>query len=259
MRTSRAAGPGDGAVFGRSEMICCVWLGRVDCALCREFCESFWNTLENGNFKGYARCFAVLNVLLEFSVPILCFVTANPLPIVTTVLLFIFSVVLGILELPFFCIRCSPCKTVAEVIRIFEIYWIRAIVYLILASTLISVAVHVDENNPATWFFGVVLPIIAILYFVASCKGEKSTLEEMAEKKSQPAPGAGQAPAGVERTAAKSETQSSQAIQELAIDLAADEAVRTCAVDMVAATANVASKNPDLLRDALRAAAGSRV
>ena len=246
--------PGGRAAF--SEMICCAW---VDCALCREFCESFWNTLENGNFKGYARCCAVLNVLLEFSVPILCIVTAKPLPIVTTVLLFIFSVFLGMLEFPFFCIRFSPCKTVAEVIRIFEIYWIRAIVYLILASTLISVAVHVDENNPATWFFGVVLPIIAILYFVASCKGEKSTLEEMAEKKSQPAPGAGQAPAGVERTAAKSETQSSQAIQELAIDLAADEAVRTCAVDMVAATANVASKNPDLLRDALRAAAGSRV
>ena len=219
---------------------------------CGELCESFWSALENGSFKGYARGCAVLNVVLEFSVPILCIITMRPLPLVTMVLLFIFSVILGVLELPFCCMWFSQCRTLASFIRIFEIYWLRAILYLALAATLISVAVHVDQNNPATWYFGLILPIIAVLYLLASYKGEKSSLDDA--KYTNPNTAAKPPEAGVERSAAKSETPApvTNSMQDVAIAVASDESVQNAAV-------NVAAKNPDLLRDALRAAAGSRV
>ena len=229
----------------------------MSCGLCGEFCESFWHVLENGNFKGYARGCAVLNVLLEFAVPILCIMSANSLPIVTTILLFIFSVVLGVLELPFCCIRFQQCRTLASLLRIFEIYWIRAILYLVLGVIMISVAVHVDNNNPASWYFGVMLPIISILYFMASCKGEKSTFDEASNIAQASNPSA---EAGVERSAAKSESRIPEARHEVAIGIVDDETVQTNVADKGPVTdVNEAAKNSDLLRDALRAAAGSRM
>jgi hypothetical protein len=223
---------------------------------CVDLWESFWRALENGSFKGYARGCAVLNVLLLFAVPLLCFITLKPLPIATMVLLFIFSVILGVLELPFCCMWFSQCRTLAGFMRIFEVYWIRAILYLGLAATLISVAIHVDSNNAATWYFGLILTIIAILYLLASCKGEKSSLEEAAYTSANKDPNAVKDPnaleSGVNREAAKSETQAPSSAHEIAMDIARDEGVQKAAV-------NVASKNPDLLRDALRAAAGSRL
>ena len=148
------------------------------CALCKDCLENFWSVIEHGRFTGYARGCAVLNVLLLLIVPVLCIATSHWLPVVTTVLLFIYSVILGVLELPFFCIRCSQCRILASIVSVFEIYWIRAVLYSALAVILISIATQVDKNNPATWYFGIILLIIAILYFTASCKGEKSTLDE---------------------------------------------------------------------------------
>ena len=223
---------------------------------CFDLWESFWRALENGSFKGYARGCAVLNVLLLFAVPLLCIITLKPLPISTMVLLFIFSVVLGVLELPFCCMWFSQCRTLAGFMKIFEVYWIRAILYLALAATLISVAVHVDSNNAATWYFGLILSIIAIMYLLASCKGEKSSLEETTNTNANKDPAATKDPnaleSGVNREAAKSAKQPSASSHEIAMAIAGDEEVQKAAV-------NVASKNPDLLRDALRAAAGSRI
>ena len=237
--------------LGRSRPVICIGL----MGLCGDFFESFWTALENGSFKGYARGCAVLNVILQFSVPILCIITLKPLPLTTMVLLIIFSVVLGVLELPFCCIWFSQCRTLASFMRVFEMYWIRSILYLALAATLIAVAVHIDQNNPATWYFGLILPVIAILYLLASCKGEKSTLEETTATK----PGNIAAEAGVQRSAAKSDAQGPSAAHELAINIASDENVQSAVVDTGAAAVSAAAKNPDLLRDALRAAAGSRV
>jgi hypothetical protein len=221
---------------------------------CGDLCESFWHALENGSFKGYARGCAVLNVLLLFAVPLLCIITLKPLPIATMVILFIFSVVLGVLELPFCCMWFSQCRTLASFMRIFEVYWIRAILYLAVAATLISVAVHVDQNNVATWYFGLMISIIAILYLLASCKGEKSSLEETKDTNANKDPNVIKDPnaleSGVNRSIAKSETQAPA--HEIAMEIASDEGVQK-------AVFNVASKNPDLLRDALRAAAGSRI
>jgi hypothetical protein len=217
---------------------------------CVDLWESFWRALENGSFKGYARGCAVLNVILLFAVPLLCIVTLKPLPIATMVILFVFSVVLGVLELPFCCMWFSQCRTLAGFMRIFEVYWIRAILYLALAATLISVAVHVDSNNAATWYFGLILSIIAIMYLLASCKGEKSSLEETTYTNANKDPNAVES--GVNREAAKSETQAPASSHQIAMEIAGDEGVQKAAV-------NVASKNPDLLRDALRAAAGSRL
>ena len=137
--------------------------------------------------------------------------------------------------------------------RIFEVYWIRAILYLALAATLISVAVHVDQNNAATWYFGLILAIIAIMYLLASCKGEKSSLDETNANKDANANKDTKAlESGVNREAAKSEMQAPASSHEIAMEIASDEGAQKAAV-------NFASKNPDLLRDALRAAAGSRL
>ena len=99
------------------------------CALCKDCLENFWSVIEHGRFTGYARGCAVLNVLLLLIVPVLCIATSHWLPVVTTVLLFIYSVILGVLELPFFCIRCSQCRILASIVSVFEIYWIRAVLY----------------------------------------------------------------------------------------------------------------------------------
>jgi hypothetical protein len=171
---------------------------------------------------------------------------------VTMALLFVFSVVLGVLELPFCCMWFPQCKTLATFLKIFEIYWLRAILYLALATTMIAVAVNVDQNNAATWYFGLILPIISILYCLASYRGEKSSLDETTP--ASPNTPAKPHEGGVERAAAKSDAPAptTNTMQDVAIAVASDRAVQSAAI-------NVAAKNPDLLRDALRAAAGSRV
>mmetsp|Transcript_64613 Transcript_64613/g.173143 ORF Transcript_64613/g.173143 Transcript_64613/m.173143 type:complete len:216 (+) Transcript_64613:77-724(+) len=211
----------------------------------KDLYESFWTALENGSFKGYARGCAVVNVFLLFAVPIICFISLKALPIVTSVLLLIFSVILGVLELPFCCLCFSFCKNLAYYVKFFEIYWIRAILYLGLGTCLISVAIHVESNNPATWYFGLILPIIAVLYLIASYTGEKSTLDAPPPASSND----GAASKPVERDAARSDAHhASVALDVGSVALQNKEAVR-----------DAASNNHDLLRDALRAAAGSRV
>lgn len=69
------------------------------------------DAIASGKVKTYARVFAVLMVLLMLVVPIVLLATMNPLPPATTACSVVFSVLLGIVELPFCCGCLEACRT----------------------------------------------------------------------------------------------------------------------------------------------------
>mmetsp|Transcript_39135 Transcript_39135/g.76503 ORF Transcript_39135/g.76503 Transcript_39135/m.76503 type:complete len:211 (-) Transcript_39135:24-656(-) len=129
--------------------------------------------VRSGNFKSYARWLAVIDVLLEMAVPILCLVTNRTLPVITFVLLILFSVLAGVLELPMCCGCLQCCRFLGDKMKVFKNFMLRALFYACVSATLLAVSAAIEsENNPAGWYFGIANGINCFFYMIASMKGE---------------------------------------------------------------------------------------
>ncbi|KAJ1471415.1 hypothetical protein T484DRAFT_1844166 [Baffinella frigidus] len=107
------------------------------------------DAIASGKVKTYARVFAVLMVLLMLVVPIVLLATMNPLPPATTACSVVFSVLLGIVELPFCCGCLEACRTMQVwdllCVRgymnvVFERLWMRLLLLTIMGTVFIVVA-----------------------------------------------------------------------------------------------------------------------
>jgi hypothetical protein len=87
------------------------------------------------------------------------------------VLMIIFSVLAGIIELPLCCTCFQCCRAIGDKMIYFKHFLMRALMYATFAASLIAVQV-VQENNSAGWVLGILNGINAILYVIAHCTGE---------------------------------------------------------------------------------------
>mmetsp|Transcript_13890 Transcript_13890/g.34929 ORF Transcript_13890/g.34929 Transcript_13890/m.34929 type:complete len:212 (-) Transcript_13890:20-655(-) len=137
--------------------------------------EACMKEVRAGNFRTYARWLAVTDVILEMAVPILCVVTNRVLPVFTFVLLIVFSVLTGVLELPMCCSCMQCCRVLTAKMSILNNLMLRSLLYACISAVLLAVSAAVDgENNPAGWYFGIANGINFIFYAVASFKGEEA-------------------------------------------------------------------------------------
>uniref|UniRef100_A0A6U5B6T3 Uncharacterized protein n=1 Tax=Hemiselmis andersenii TaxID=464988 RepID=A0A6U5B6T3_HEMAN len=208
--------------------------------------EACMREVKSGNFKTYARWLAVTDVILEMAVPILCLVTNRTVPIVTFVLLILFSVLGGVLELPMCCSCLQCCRTLSGKMSVLNNYMLRALFYACISACLLAVSAAMDsENNPAGWYFGIANGINCILYMIASFRGE------------DPVDAAGEE--GVVRDKARDALRNQALaaagaaakdpkVQKAAMDAASDPENQKAAVD-------TAKANPGLAAAALKAAA----
>ena len=87
------------------------------------------------------------------------------------VLLIIFSVLAGIIELPLCCTCFQCCRAIGDKMTFFKHFLMRALMYAAFAASLIAVQV-VQENSAAGWTLGILNGINAVLYVIAHCTGE---------------------------------------------------------------------------------------
>mmetsp|Transcript_5403 Transcript_5403/g.13074 ORF Transcript_5403/g.13074 Transcript_5403/m.13074 type:complete len:235 (+) Transcript_5403:133-837(+) len=217
------------------------------------------DAIASGKVKTYARVFAVLMVLLMLVVPIVLLATMNPLPPATTACSVVFSVLLGIVELPFCCGCLEACRTMQGYMNVvFERLWMRLLLLTIMGTVFIVVAVHADPIFWA-WFCGIALPMNGLLYLLASFRGETETGGEKvdgaattsrtsAREMDFGSPNGFSAGGGNVPPPASYEDRARDAARDTAINAASDPAVQRAAVDAV-------QRNPELAAEALKAAA----
>eukprot|EP00961_Rhodomonas_salina_P259520 3506664-Rhodomonas_salina.4 len=218
---------------------------------CGDQWESFWQGVESGSFRAYARGFAVINLLLMISIPFITLVTANILPFLTFILLVILGFLMALIELPYCCSCCEWCEKLKALLEVFENYVLRGFIYIAFGTVLISVS-HREDKHAAGWAFGLALPINGILYWIASCQGETEREGEKKDEASDPeAPPAPPAPPA-QNTMTSSGNEAGSALQNAAagaaMEAAKNPAVQKAAIDAV-------KENPGIALAAARAAA----
>mmetsp|Transcript_2234 Transcript_2234/g.5262 ORF Transcript_2234/g.5262 Transcript_2234/m.5262 type:complete len:218 (+) Transcript_2234:149-802(+) len=210
--------------------------------------DSCWEAVKNGTFASWARWLAVSNVLLEMAVPVISLIMLRPLPILTTCLLIIFSVLTGTVELPICCGCFQCCRWVQTKMAWFSNFLLRALLYAVVCTVLIVVQV-LAENDAAGWYFGIANGVNVFLYLFARMKGN-----DLGDAKEEE---------GIARDKAKEKikAQALKTMNSAAADPAVQEAAKKAAVDAAKDPENqrkvseVARNNPDLASEALRAAA----
>jgi len=106
-----------------------------------------------GKFKTYARWGGIGNVILTITLSAL-FITSMFL---TGLICILISVLVGILELPF-CCTCLPiCQKIQGYMTLFEIYWIRGLLYVGLGILIFIIFGQ---------FGGFLAPIFGIFYIL---------------------------------------------------------------------------------------------
>mmetsp|Transcript_42165 Transcript_42165/g.66031 ORF Transcript_42165/g.66031 Transcript_42165/m.66031 type:complete len:219 (-) Transcript_42165:1033-1689(-) len=212
-----------------------------------QYYEDFWQAVESGSFKSYARGFAVVNLLLLVSVPFLCLITARFLPVLTFVMMEICGVLMGILEMPYCCTCLQACQKCQPYLRYAEPHWIRGVFYIVLGAVLITVSNEVD-HHAAGWSFGIFLPINGLLYLVASLRGEPTSTDKDDEKRGTEFSDIGRAERGDGGTGRDEARQGGSALENAAKEMASDPGVQKAAFTAM-------KNNPGLAKEALKAAA----
>mmetsp|Transcript_13194 Transcript_13194/g.27198 ORF Transcript_13194/g.27198 Transcript_13194/m.27198 type:complete len:245 (+) Transcript_13194:83-817(+) len=229
---------------------------------CGDQWDRFWDGVESGSFRSYARGFAVVNLLLMLAVPFLMLITARLLPVLTFVLMISLGVIMALIELPYCCSCCEWCEKLKAVLEVFENFALRGVIYVAFGATLIAVAHRVDKHA-VTWAFGIGLPINGVLYWIASCQGEVE-VDGASAKKSEahdveagnpPAAAPPVAPVEPQNTMAAAAGVSQEAgatsLEDAAVNLAKEKLKDPKVQKQVA---KAALENPGMLREAAKAA-----
>mmetsp|Transcript_45409 Transcript_45409/g.92762 ORF Transcript_45409/g.92762 Transcript_45409/m.92762 type:complete len:223 (-) Transcript_45409:1842-2510(-) len=212
--------------------------------------ESFWEGVESGKFKSYARGFAILNLLLMIAVPLICIITANFVPPLTFALLEVCGVLMGVIELPYCCACCDWCEKLKGIISVFENFILRGFMFVAFGTMLISVS-HKVDHSAVGWTFGISVPINGCLYWIASCKGEKegdSKEDKTSDKKAAAGAGDVEAPNTNSMESDADQAAGQGVLEQAAIAAAKDPKVQKAAIDAV-------KDNPGIALAAARAAA----
>jgi hypothetical protein len=135
--------------------------------------DSLKSAIVSGEMKMYARMWSVALMIWMMAAPIVSFIALSPYPPATATMSIVSSVILGCIELPFFC-RCFPfCIKMQE--RLAPLFgtrlWLRFILNLVIATIFIIIGVHA-ESIWYVWLTAVWLLLGGLMYLFASFRGE---------------------------------------------------------------------------------------
>jgi len=134
--------------------------------------EDLKQKFRDGKFKTYARWGGVGNVILTITLCAL-FITSMFL---TGIICILISVLVGILELPF-CCTCLPiCQKIQTYMTLFEIYWIRGVLYIGLGVLIFII--YGQFGGFLAPLFGLCYILDGICYVIAHFRGETHTAED---------------------------------------------------------------------------------
>eukprot|EP00290_Baffinella_frigidus_P012445 CAMPEP_0180140860 /NCGR_PEP_ID=MMETSP0986-20121125/14509_1 /TAXON_ID=697907 /ORGANISM="non described non described, Strain CCMP2293" /LENGTH=157 /DNA_ID=CAMNT_0022083493 /DNA_START=177 /DNA_END=650 /DNA_ORIENTATION=+ len=122
-----------------------------------------------GKFKTWARYGGVLNVVVTITICIF-WITSMLIegPIIITI-----ACLIGILELPFCCTSLTICKSIQPYMTIFETYWIRGLLYVLLGVLTYIITGFI--GGMFGYIAGTAFILDGALYILAHVRGETHT------------------------------------------------------------------------------------
>ena len=124
---------------------------------------------KEGKFKTYARWGGVGNTILLVAGTI---ILGGTLSIGGIVAIFL-GILIGILELPFCCTCFQWCQIVQKWFAVFEIYWLRGLLYIIIG---LSLGITFSQtSNILCLIYSITCILDGLCYVVAHIRGETHT------------------------------------------------------------------------------------
>mmetsp|Transcript_5817 Transcript_5817/g.13516 ORF Transcript_5817/g.13516 Transcript_5817/m.13516 type:complete len:208 (-) Transcript_5817:47-670(-) len=126
-----------------------------------------------------ARTSSVVMIAAMWAAPFLPFVSVIAhLPDFTMHMIIL--LILSVLELPFCCTFLNFCIALQKLLSCFEIYWLRGLLYWLMAVSLLLVDIFIDDRRSLTaWLFALSLIVVGTMYMLAYCNGERGGARDL--------------------------------------------------------------------------------